>query len=211
MEEPTQPASNGQGNQSDPYAFILKEGGGGNKLSSKLTLRNFGTPVKLAILGGGAFIFLILFMVGYNTFLSTPENTPLLARVGQQQAHILQAAEMGVDKARGQAARNLAITTKLSLIDDQKALKSALGGKNVRISTSDDPQLEQKLIVAEQGNRFDEELLKYLQTELKSYADNLEAAYNTTLKTDKELREVLAAQYKNARYLSGEGVPTQMN
>lgn len=211
MEEPTQPANNGQGTSSDPYAFILKEGGGGNKLSSKLLLKNFGAPAKLVMLGGGAFVFLILLVVGYNSFFSTPENSALLARVGQQQAHILQAAEVGVEKARGQAARNLSITTKLSLIDDQKALKSALGGKNVKVSTSDDPQLEQKLIIAEQGNRFDEELLKYLQTELKSYADNLEAAYNTTLKTDKELREVLAAQYKNARYLSGEGVPAQIN
>jgi hypothetical protein len=207
MDEPSQPPVSSEQDKSDPYAFIMKEGGS-NKLASKFSFKSFGTPAKLAMIGGGAIVFLILLSVGYNSFFSAPENSSLLSRVGRQQAHILQAAEMGVEKARSQTARNLSITTKLSLIDDQRSLKSALAGKNVRVSTSDDPELEQKLIIAEQANRFDEELLEYLQTELKSYADNLDAAYNTTLKTDKELRQVLAAQYKNARYLAGEGTPT---
>jgi hypothetical protein len=200
--EPNQPA-NDAGKQSDPYAFIMKPSGG-SKLP-KLPLSGLPNTVKLLLLGGGGILLLIIVFFAYKSLFSTPENSDLLASVGRQQANILQVAEIGEEKARGQAARNLAITTKLSLIDDQKSLKAAFGDKNVSVSTSDDPELEQRFTVADQANRFDDELLEYMHTELTSYARNLQAAYNTTLKTDKELREVLAAQYKNARFLAGEG------
>lgn len=206
--EPDEPDKNGQDKQSDPYAFILKSGG--SKIP-KLPLGSLPKTVKLGILGGGVIFLLIIFFIAYNSFFKTPENSDLLASVGRQQANILQAAEIGEEKARGQVARNLAITTKLSLIDDQKSLKAALGGKNVSISTSDDPEITQMLTVAEQANRFDDEFLEYLHTELTSYARNLQAAYNTTTKLDKDLREVLAAQYKNAKYLAGEGATEATN
>jgi hypothetical protein len=206
--EPNEPVKNPD-KQPDPYAFIMKSNGGSSTLSKLSPFGNMSNKIKLAVMGGGVIFLLIVISIVYSSLLKKPENSNVLANVGRQQAQILQAADIGTEKARGQAARNLAITTRLSLIDDQKALKAALSGKNVRYSTSKDKELEQTLIRAEQANQFDDKLLEYLHTELSSYARNLQAAYNSTEKQEKDLRAVLANQYKNARYLAGESVGEQ--
>ncbi len=194
--EPNAPSDN-KSQQADPYDFILKSGG---KLSK---VKNMSTTVKLAVLGGGIVLFLLVSSLLYSSFFKAPDNSIILSRIGRQQAQILQAADIGVKKARSQTARNLAITTEFSLIGDQKPLLKALSDQNVRVSTKKDPQIEQKFTTAEQANRFDETLLDYFHTELTSYAGNLKTAYNTT--KSKALKKVLAAQYRNARFLSGQG------
>lgn len=195
--EPNNPTTQPSGG----YDF-LKDSGKSRKLPDLSAIKALPFKAKIVLFGGGLFVLFILFIIVSNLFFRAPDNSQQLAAVARQQADILQVAELGVSKARGQAARNLAVTVRLSLIGDQEPLLDALGSRNVRVSTKDDEELEQQFIVAEQGNRFDQEMLDYLQTELASYTRNLEAAFNST--EDPDLRQVLAAQYENAQFLSTE-------
>ena len=199
--EPT----SGTSDPSSQFDFLANSGGGSKNSSFLGSI--LGGKGKIIILAAGGGLALLLILLAYSLFFSTPDNAIILTRVGKQQARILQAAETGVDKARNQEARNLAVTVQLSLTGDQKPLLDALGDQNIRISTKDDEELEQQLITAEQANQFDETIIKYLKTELTSYAKNLDAAYRSTQST--KLREVLAAQYKNARFLAGESTEAQ--
>lgn len=194
--DPNAPA----GSQPDPYANMGGQGGGGKKFS--LPSINLSGKAKLPVLIGGGFLLLILIWMIIGLLSRPPENAQILTTVAEQQARILQAAEEGVDKARSQDARNLAVTVQFSLTGDQKPLLDALKGQNIRVSPKDDEDLEQELILAEQNNRFDRFVADYLEAELASYVQNLARAYEST--EDPALREVLEAQYENARFLSGD-------
>lgn len=184
-----------------PAPDVLNQiGGKQSKLSSLSRMPKQG---KLIMIGGGAFLLLLGLIIIYNLFIKTPDNAPILQTVGEQQARILQAAETGVEKSRGQEARNLAVTAELSLSGDQRPLLDALRKQNIRISTRDDPELAQELITAEQANRFDEFLMDYLSSELADYVRNLDRAYRST--ESQSLRELLESQFENARFLAGVG------
>ncbi len=174
---------------------------GGSKLPRN-PLKGLSKTAKLVLGGAGVVIFLLITLVIYSSFIRKPDNSIQLAAVGRQQANLIQAAKIGVKDARSQEARNLAITTQLSLVGDQKPLLKALKSQNVSVSTKDDPKITQKFTLAQQSNNLDTELVDYLHTELSSYAKNIKTAYNTT--KDQALRKVLADQYKNAQFLAGE-------
>lgn len=186
---------------SSKYDFILDSG-----VKSKLPkIPSAGVPkgAKMLLLAvGGLFVLIIGIVLVSSIFFSAPYNSQLLAGIGGQQARILQAAEMGVESARSQEARNFATTIRVSLVGDQAPLLEALNQRSINASTAADPEVEERLTTAEQANRFDEELINYLQTELASYVRNLETAFNST--DDPALKEVLATQYKNAQLLVGE-------
>lgn len=98
--------------------------------------------------------------------------------LAQQQTELIRISEIGVTKARSAEAKNLAVTTKLSLMSQQPAIlklakkagaktdaKSLGGGKNT--------QTDSALTSAAQTNQFDVVFTKTMQTNLKKYQDTI--------------------------------------
>jgi len=176
------------------YDDILISNGGGNNNKKQLP-----KAAKFGVIAIGLMLIIMLASFAYSLIFSAPDNAQQLVSTAKQQGKIIQAAELGVKGARSQEARNLAITTQLSLEGDQPILLNALKAQNVRVSVGDDPEVEQLLVSADQSNRLDEVLIEFLRLELNKYINSLNASFRTT--TDPDLKEVLEQQYRNAEFL----------
>lgn len=190
----TNPSPGGLKKGKNPFSF----GNGGGKAAK----------MKLIIIAGGALALVLLGALVFS-FLSNrgPDNKQQLLKVAQQQNELIRISDIGVEKARGTAARNLAVTTKLSLTSDQPVLLAALKGQDMKVGSKElgggkNTKTDAMLTTAAQANRFDEALVEYLQKELISYQKNMNAAYETTVSNS--LKTVLKAQYENAKTLSTE-------
>lgn len=182
-----------QGNQ--PVKKPMIPGTGGNSMKSRIILVVIG-----------AFI-LIMGAIGVNAIVNSgPDNKQQLLELAQQQTELIRVAEIGVKNSSGLQAKNLAITTELTLTTERNTLVAALKTQKVKVNDKTlkakaDSKTDRALTTAQQNNRFDEEFLKTIQEDLKEYQQNMKAAYNTT--TNKKLREALKLQYANANIIIG--------
>lgn len=131
-----------------------------------------------------------------------PTNTDYLLAVAAEQNEIIRVSDIALKEATGIEARNIAMTTKLSLRSDQSSLTAALKAQKVKMpKAGKNAKTDQMLTEATQNNRFDEVYLKYIQAELVQYQKKIGTAYKTTV--SKQLKETLKTQYKNASVLIG--------
>jgi hypothetical protein len=171
------------------------------------------TPKKSLIPGGhskqgrilivvGGIILLILIASLVMVMLSSAGNgqKETLLKTAQQQAELIRVSKIGVDKARDPAARNLAITTNLSLQSDQAALLSHVKLSSKEIALGKNTKTDIDLTSAEQSNRFDEVFTTTLQTELAAYQKTLKTAYDQA--SSKKLQASLSELYTHAGVLT---------
>lgn len=158
---------------------------------------------KLALFaGGGALLLIIIISVAASMFSGGPTNTDHLLAVAAQQNEIIRVSDVAIKDAKGIEARNLAMTTKLSLRSDQSSLTAALKAQKVKVPKAEkNAKTDQMLTEATQNNRFDEVYLKFIQAELVDYQKKLNTAYKTTI--SKSLKDTLRTQYENASILIG--------
>lgn len=131
-------------------------------------------------------------------------KTETLLKVAQQQAELIRVAELGSAKAKGPVAQNLAITTKLSLLTDQKSLTTYIGKQGLKttpalLAGGKDSKTDTQLTNAEQTNRFDEVFLDIMQRDLAEYQSSLQKAFNET--EGKSGKEVLTNAFNNTKLL----------
>jgi len=191
---------------SDQYGFIMNPGGpakksllpgGGLNLSKKqLIIAGVGTAIVLAML-----VTVVLSLLGGG-----PSNSDQLLGTVQRQSELIRISDIALKEAKGTQARNLAMTTKLSLHSDRASLVAALAGQGLKVGSkelegSENPQTDQKLTEATQNNRFDEVYLEFIQSSLVDYQRTLNAVYRTTVST--RLKETLKVQYENASLIIG--------
>ena len=161
---------------------------------------------RIIAVAAGAVFLLIIGGIFFN-FLSNAgkADTEALIRAAKQQQELIRIADIGIEKSRGQQAKNLAVTTKLSLASEQDDMQNAIkaAGLNPKkvLTGSANAQTTQQLTTAEQNNRFDEEFIKVMTESLTSYQRSVKAAYDGA--TSKKLKEALATQYKSANALAG--------
>ncbi len=158
---------------------------------------------QLALIGGGALlILLILISIIASMMNSGPTNKDHLLAVASLQSELIRVSDVALKEAQSSDARNLAITTKLSLRSDQSALAAALKAQKVKMpKASKNPKTDQLLTQATQNNRFDQEYMEFIQAQLGDYQKKLNTAYKTTV--SKKLKETLETQYRNASILIG--------
>src|ERR1700741_2921203 len=169
---------------------------GGNSKQGRIMIVVGGVVLLLVI---GSVVMMLLASAGK----SEKQN---LTKAAQQQAEIIRISKIGIDKARGSTARNLAMTTNLSMQSDQIVLlkqgnvsaKEAALGKNTKTDVT--------LTSAEQSNKFDEVFTQTLQAELKDYQMTLVNTYHGA--KNKTLKATLDAQYQHAYILINGKNPT---
>jgi hypothetical protein len=187
----------------DQYNFILNPDIGPQK---KSPLPSLGTK-QLIILGvAGIFLLGLIGMLVYSLSNRGPTNKQQLISIALEQNELIRVSTIAIKEAKGTQARNLAMTTKLSLRSDQSSLIAALGSQNVKLSSKQlqggkKTQNDQKLTEATQNNRFDEVYLELIQKALVDYQRNLNAAYKTTVSA--RLKQTIKAQYQHASLIIG--------
>lgn len=193
---PVMPSGNKQ------YDFILNP----NQNSKKFLLPGNSKKARIIIVAAVAIALLFVGIVIAGLINKAGQaDTEALVKAAKQQQELIRVADIGIDKARSQAAKNLAVTTKLSLESQQTEMQAAiktagLNPKKVLVSSAD-AKTDQALTTAEQNNRFDEEFLKIMTTSLTDYQKSVKAAYDGA--TSKKLKAALTLQYKSANTLAG--------
>ncbi len=172
--------------QNNPYDFITNPASqpkkklfpGGNSLTS-----------RLIFIGGGVVILFLIGMLVISLLNSGAkslknEYTSLVL----QQAELIRVSDIGVEKARQSKAKNLAITTRLSLTSQQPDLlalakKAGAPTEPKILATGADAKTDTLLTTADQSNQFDEEFTKFIYASLLKYQQSLKNVYDATSKT----------------------------
>jgi len=161
---------------------------------------------RLIIVAAGAVLLLIAAIVVIALISSAGKAGQAdLVKAAQQQAEIIRVSKLGLDRARGSSAKNLATTTNLSMQSDQTALLAALKTQGVKVSNEElaagkDTKTDTALITAEQSNRFDEAFTEAIQAQLVAYQKTLKTAYDSASST--KLKDALALQFEHAGLLA---------
>lgn len=193
------------------YDFITDSSPGGlKKVKNPLPFGGGGgknAKMKLVLIAGGALALVLLGALVFS-FLANrgPDNKQQLLKVAQQQNELIRISDLAIKEARGTQARNLAMTTKLSLRSDQSSLTSALKAQKVKVGSKElkagqNKETDAKMTEAMQNNRFDEVYLEFIQEALVNYQKDLNTAYKTT--ESAKLKETIKIQYQNASIIIG--------
>jgi flagellar basal body-associated protein FliL len=165
---------------------------------------------RIIIVGVGIVIMILLASMVIGLLNKSGKgNTDALVTAAKQQQELIRIAEIGVTKARSQDAKNIAITTKLSLESQQSEMQSAIKAAGLnpkKVLSSADSKTDEALTTAEQNNRFDEEFLKIMAASLTAYQKSVKAAYDGA--TGKKLKAALTTQYDSANTLAGVAAGT---
>ena len=191
--------------QNNPYEFITNPS---QQQKSKLGLPGGKNDklIRVVIILIAAVVLISLVMFVVNLLGSSQrKNVNQLVTVAQKQAELIRITEIGAKKAKTKEAKDLAITTQLTLISQQAALSDAVkkaGGKldGKVLVLGKDSKTDQLLTQAEQSNNFDEVFLEKLKSELTEYAQSVKNAYDTS--TSAKTKEALEIQFKNAAILA---------
>lgn len=187
------------------YDFILNPNDGKQQKKSLLP-QKWGFQ-QIAIVGGGTLVLLILLIVVLSLlFGGGPSNKDQLLGVVAKQNELIRISDIALKDGKSTQARNLAMTTKLSLRSDQASLTAALKSQKVKIggaqlNAAKSSKTDELLTTAAQNNRFDEAYLEFIQKELVAYQKALNEAYRTTVSS--KLKETMKVQYQNASVIIG--------
>lgn len=173
--QPDQPAN------VNPYDFLTnsptpKRGfslPGGNSKNTRILLVVAGLVLLLFV----GIIFFSLLSSGSKT------NTERLISIAAKQQELIRVSGIGISKARTADARNLAVTTELSVLSSQQQTLSLLKKQGHKLSTKDlavdkKASTDTTLTNADQNNSFDDAFLGILVTQLGDYRTNLRTTYD---------------------------------
>jgi len=201
------PAPLPNGNSQNPYDFIFnnpqppKRGLGS-------ALRGNSKKQRIIIAAIGGVIFIIVAMVAFSFITSSGKgSTQALIELAQEQTELVRVADTGVGKARSGVAKNLAITTQLSLqttqLDTIALLKKnghKLGAKQLVLRKS--IQTDQQLTAAATSNTFDEIFTELLHKQLAAYRVSLQKVNKTA--ANKAEKEILQTSFNGVTLLIGD-------
>lgn len=122
----------------------------------------------------------------------------------KQQQEIIRISEIGIAKARGSEAANLAITTNLSFSSSKGSLTSLASKAGVKadaklLNTGKDEQTDLRLTQAEQTNQFDEIFIQTMKAQLADYQATIKKLHEAS-KT-KTAKDQLNDSYQDAGLL----------
>lgn len=184
-------------------------------------ITNPGTPQKKSLIplpGGGSkamkallILIVIVIIAVIAMFVSSllgkadKELQAQLVSAIKQQQELIRISDSALKKARTAEAKNLAITTQLTLTSEQAAMKNAaktLGVKTdgATLANSDSKKNDEELTKAEQFNKYDEVFIKMIREDLTEYAKTVQTVYKGT--ENKKAKEALAIQFKTAATLA---------
>ena len=149
---------------------------------------NFGgssAGLRIALVVGGLFLLLILFIGFKNVLAGSNKSIPSLVGVVQDQQELSHLAADGAQNASSGNLKNFAVTAQASLQSEKSDLltyllnnhrKVSVKEQNLKVSKSTDDQLSTALTTSS----YDPTFKQIMQTKLSSYKQDLSAAYNQT-------------------------------
>lgn len=192
---PAPPPMQSGGN--NPYDFLYQQppkksffGGGDQKQ-------------RILIVAGGGVALLLLVVMLFSVLFGGSNNGDQLLRVAQKQSELIRISDIAVQKSRTSTAKNLAITTSMSITSEQKSLTQVMSPKPKpqQLALGKNAQTDILLTEAEQNNRFDEVYVTEIEKQLEEYQKLVKVAYDGA--SSKRVRDVLEAEYRNASVLAG--------
>lgn len=179
------------GNQKPRGRFSLP---GGNSRNGRIIIFSVGILVLII----ATFMFFSLLSS------SSRANTDRVIEITQQQQELIRIADIGTSKARTSASRNLAMTTKVSMMSAQNQLVGLLkknghkvGGK--QLALKQDPAATSALSAAALNNTFDEVFTKLINEKLSEYRASLKTAFSGS--TSKKEKSLLDENFQGAGVL----------
>ena len=129
-----------------------------------------------------------------------------LTDIAEQQTEIARVADIGVQKATSTATKNLAHTTKLSMISGQQQTVALLKKQGHKVSSKQlaikqNSTTDQQLNDAAANNNFDATFTKLLTDELNSYRQSLSTTYKASNSSSE--RALLLDDFNGAALLVG--------
>lgn len=157
------------------------------KRGPNLLPSNASAPVRIAIVVGGLFILLILFLI-IKGILSGGGGTPALISVAQEQQEIIHLATNATGNTQtglSTTNENFAVTAQASLTSAQQQLITYLANNNHKVkakalSLKIDASLDQELQTAATNSTYDSTFKQAMQNQLAAYQQALRAAYKQT-------------------------------
>ena len=189
--------------QDNPYQFITDAA---HKPKKSLLPGGDSKKGRIIIVASLVLLLLIAGIIIASLISSASKSGQAeVLKAAQQQAELVRISKIGLDRAKSTSARNLAMTTNLSLQSDQATLTASLKGSGVKVNAKSlalgkDPKTDVILNTAEQANRFDEVFIETVQKELTEYQTTLKSAYTKT--SSKKLKTALEVQFNNAGLLA---------
>jgi hypothetical protein len=165
----------GPGQQGSPYEFILNPQQAPKK---KIGLGGNNFALTLAIIVGGAFVFMIILAMILNAFGSKTLSKDDLISLAQTQNELVRVSQAAAATANQQTTKNLAVTIQLSMITEQKRSVDFLAKNGVKVdekqlALKQNAQTDQQLASAKTTSTFDLVLSQLMQTELENYSRDL--------------------------------------
>lgn len=201
--QPNAPYSPAPPPQPHEYEFIVNP----NKPSRRnLNLMPTGAslPVRVAVIGGGLFALLVIFLI-IKGLLSGGGNTQALITVAQDQQQMIHlATNAGQQTGLSITNQNFAVTAQTTLTSAQTQLVTYLktnghkvGAKTLSLKVS--TNLDQELTTAAGNSTYDSTFRETMQTQLNDYQQALRTAYQQT--KGPKGRKLLSDQFKGAQLL----------
>ncbi len=166
---------------------------------------------RILIIAIGAFI-LLLAAIGVIGLLGSSDDglKADYLSLAQQQAELVRVCDIGISQARSSEAKNLAITTKYSILSEQPGVlglaKKAHAQTDAKsIAAGKNSQTDTQLTTASQTNQFDTVFIKILQTNLTKYQQTLKKIHDEV--PDNKTKDILSKDYANAALLIGDPKP----
>jgi len=198
----TDPYSNPYNNQ---YDFIMSPQ---TPQRRPLLSLGGGSMVKrIAVVAGGVVILIIL-IVMVSSLFSSSGNVPNMTIVAQDQNEVDRVATLAIQDDSSdvtqQTTMNFAQNASLSVASDQVQLLNFLTAHGTKLSTATlalktNPATTQALSAAASSSTFDQVFLTAMQTDLETYASDLQQAYaHSQSNTEKQ---ILNNDYNNEQLL----------
>lgn len=194
------------------YDFILNPEKPAKK--SFFTLPGPGSSLvqRLAIIGGGLAVLLVILMLGYSVLFSKPDVSADIASLSATQTEILRIAALANSKAQETSTKTYAASVTSIVSSDKAAILDAAKKAGYTINTKDAPtkkntETDKKLADAASSNKFDTVFTDTLTAELSSYSQEMSTLYNKV--KSKALKAALNDAYSSSQLLIKEHTPTK--
>ncbi len=162
------------------YSFITNP-----QQPKRPSLFNFGAgskTLRIAVVLGGFFLLLILFIGFKNILSSSNKSTPALVSIAQDQQELIHLAQNGTQNAVGSTTKNFSQTAALSLQSEKQQLLVYLKGNGRKVGTGElnlnvSKATDSQLTAAVSASNFDPTFTSLMKTKLTAYQQALKTAY----------------------------------
>jgi hypothetical protein len=189
--------------QHNPYQFIVDTDH--TKKKPLISAGNSKQSRIFIVLGGVLALLIVGIIVASLISSAANSGKAELVKLAQIQAELVRVSDIGIKRAQGSSAKNLATSVNLALQSDQTALLASLKSTGVKVSAKElalgkNPKTDTALTNAEQANKFDEVFIQTIQADLVEYQRSLKSAHDDA--SSKKLRQTLSEEFTTAGLLA---------